>query len=370
MTGSCFRSDTRDSDEDRTVACAMERQPNLKDDHTELLDTKTSLRLGYSFYKEDKEDEDEDKDEDEDEDDFCDIFACSSSAYEQPYNKESPHSNDDVKLVVYDEQAVIAYDHGELCHTRTSSRLGYSFEVQNEDDVDCDVFLCNSSRLQSFYKEYIRRNNILAFIFVHDEKATNAFDHAELFTKRTLSNLGYIFDDDCEVWACNNSGICSCGIEEASESVIDISASMDVPAPTVQYLEYRTMIKHRKAWSGMKGQYGGSGRSKKQSSYNMSNIGHIVHNGGGYDCDIFIWQQLCAAGMPPHPGPEAEAWLACCGRSSNAAESFETLLTSAETCGVPRPSGQHNGLFVDEPSKQHRSGADVSDDQAILRCGV
>jgi hypothetical protein len=261
-------------------------------------------------------------------------------------------------LLVIDAEEQGKFPHIELFNTKTSSRLGYCYYKENEDNHECDILACSSSG----YDQTLR------FIFVHDKKAMNAFNHAELFTRRTSSNLTYMFnveneaDVECEEWVCNNDGICSCDmLDEVSHNILDVTPSCHTPP--VQFLQYTTMMKHRKAWGGMKGQYGGSGRHKRQS-YNMSNIGHVVHNGGGYDCDIFIWQQLCSSGMPPHPGPETEAWMACCYDNNNdAAEQFEMLLSSAETHDVPQPSAQHNGLLVDKPSPQHVSGANVSDDQ-------
>jgi hypothetical protein len=55
----------------------------------------------------------------------------------------------------------------------------------------------------------------------------------------------------------------------------------------------------------------------------------FVHNGGGYDCETFIFQQLFSAGIEPNPGPygvilsatdgEGNATSTCEGGSSRSA---------------------------------------------------
>jgi hypothetical protein len=60
----------------------------------------------------------------------------------------------------------------------------------------------------------------------------------------------------------------------------------------------------RKAWRGQNGQFGKARGYHKRGSDNISN-NKFVHNGGGYDCEIFIFQQLFSAGIEPNPGPDS-----------------------------------------------------------------
>ena len=288
--------------------------------------------------------------------------ASGSIVMKEPYHEQCMRNNGTDVLMTYNEQAMMAaFHHAEIVTTMTSSRTRFSPGTLDEYVDDCDILLCSTSGFRS------------GAFMIFDEDTQMVFDNDELLTTRTSSLRGYYSesyedDDECDIYLCNSFTFCSCGIEEeVSLSIIGTSGDVMLPFMSI------TMIKHRKAWSGMHGQYGSSGSYKKGNIFTT-----VVHNEGGYDCDTFIWQQFCASGMPPNPGPEVlEAMQMCCeshnqtvislGNSDDfempLADPLETLLTSAEIAGVPRPSGQHNGLFVDFPTMRHFDAAYLSDEQ-------
>ena len=311
-----------------------DQQASMAFAHSELFSTVTTSRLGYSLYVESVDDDTD-----------CDVFVCNPVGF-QPYQVFERQSSP-AMLITYDEQSVLAFDHAEMVNTRTSSRLGYSFNGGAMHDDDCDGSVCFGSGLHVYlnYKQFLRRSDSIKLVIVYEEQDVIAFDHAEAVCTRTSSSLGHaltadIDDDDCVVIYCNGSGLCSCGMVEVSESSVSMSsANVDLSGEVMLSWENKIMIKLRKAWSGMRGQYGGSGKFKEQGFGNMSNALY-VHNGGGYDCDAFIWQQLCASGLPPHPGPEEmDVLQMCCDTSQPITmivddEGLNTPVTFAQTGSV------------------------------------
>jgi hypothetical protein len=62
--------------------------------------------------------------------------------------------------------------------------------------------------------------------------------------------------------------------------------------------ENRTTMQARKAWRGQNGQFGKARGYHKRGADNMSN-NTFVHNGGGYDCETFIFSNCSRQGLNP-----------------------------------------------------------------------
>jgi hypothetical protein len=85
--------------------------------------------------------------------------------------------------------------------------------------------------------------------------------------------------------------------------------------------ENRTTMQARKAWRGQNEQFGKARGYHKRGADNMSN-NTFVHNGRGYDCETFIFQQLFSAGIEPNPGPDGVN-LSATGEESKATSTGE-----------------------------------------------
>jgi hypothetical protein len=91
--------------------------------------------------------------------------------------------------------------------------------------------------------------------------------------------------------------------------------------------ENRTTMQARKAWRGQNGQFGKARGYHIGGSENMLN-NTFVHNGGGYDCETFIFTQLFSAGIEPNPGPDGGN-LSYTGEESKATSTGDSLQKEA-----------------------------------------
>ena len=138
-------------------------------------------------------------------------------------------------------------------------------------------------------------------------------------------------DSWCEIYTCMLSGVClrKSSYDELWQNTTYISVAES--DGLVAFLEFRTTILARKAWCGQKGQFGKARGYHKRGIDNMSN-NTFVHNGGGYDCEVFVFTQLFAAGIEHQPGPAGGCFLdtgeTCVPVSSPDDGSTCTLFTS------------------------------------------
>jgi hypothetical protein len=126
----------------------------------------------------------------------------------------------------------------------------------------------------------------------------------EWSTTTTSSALGLWLNADneddsvCSDYACNSLGFCSCNSTHDEYEQNNTYGIVDESVCMMASFENRTTMQARKAWRGQNGQFGKARGYHKRGADNMSN-NTFVHNGGGYDCETFIFSNCSRQGLNP-----------------------------------------------------------------------
>ena len=89
------------------------------------------------------------------------------------------------------------------------------------------------------------------------------------------------------------------------------SCHLSLPPPAfVPYVQFQlalcnhTWIVTKHVWAGAKGGYASGFRCGIVRSFNFIQHRTCAHSEGArVESEAFLWQQMCASGAPPHPGP-------------------------------------------------------------------
>jgi hypothetical protein len=182
------------------------------------------------------------------------------------------------------------------------------------------------------------------FVSKNNVQIMMASVNRECLTTTTSSALGLSYnaanedDNVCYDFECNSFGFCSCNSTHDEYQQENTYGIVDQSVWLVASFENRTTMQARKAWRGQNGQFGKVRGYHKRGADNMSN-NTFACNGGGYDCETFIFQQLFSAGIEPNPGPDEVILSATDGQgyttSTCEAGSSPSALTAAPNV-VPR----------------------------------